>query len=212
MIEELRANGKSSYADFDLFIRERDIQLPEIKHITEDIPFRHGSLNFTRIDNEIYYENAFISYSFDIAEYEIKDMQSVKDVVTDWLYGIYETEIFDDYIPDFHFAGTLYKVDWTEVASQGLITAVFRVYPFKIANEPTLQNFAVSGQSDIIVNNSSSHRITPQLTLTAPVNIKGYSLQAGTFTDSRFLLNKGENPWTVQGSTSITVSYFREIL
>ena len=48
----IRANGKHSYMDFDLFLRSRQIGVPEKKSVRQSVPYMSGFYDFSAINGE----------------------------------------------------------------------------------------------------------------------------------------------------------------
>ena len=216
-VKSIRANGKDAYKDFDLLIDSRNTPLPDAKEILDSVPFQHGSYDFSAMYGEVAYSERTISYSFDIAEASIQAMDQVKRDFTKWLMSIRECDIFDDYVPNYHFRGTAISPDWKEDASQGKITAKFRVYPFMIANEPTIFNFSVNSavlQPFEIVNNSS-HSIVPRFVSTAPFSIKignmTFSMPTGESSNNNVKFPPGKYNISLSGTAEVNISFFEEV-
>lgn len=218
-MKEIRANGKGSYTDFGLFIKSRTISLPKKKVIREDIPFFNGSYDFSKINGEIYWEERTIQYIFDIAEFTTEQMEKIKDKVVDWLLNIYDTDIEDDYTSDYYYYGSYDDNSWSEDFGQGELKITFTVYPYKFAKAKTSQNILVTmTEESVVINNDSSHRVIPTITTDQAIILiidkNTYALNNGTYTDSKYLLEKGANTWKIKSNSdtaNVNISFRKEV-
>lgn len=217
--KEIRANGKGSFTDFKLAIKSRNISLPEKKKIKNSVPFQNGTYDFSDMNGEIYWEERILEYVFDIAEFSTEEMEQIKDKVVDWLLNIHDTDIEDDYTADYYYHGSYDTNSWNEDFGQGELTVRFSVYPYKYAKERTIITQEISEtETAIIINNESSHRIMPIVTINGDVSItigkNTYALTSGTYTDSNLILEKGENTWNVIATSetaNLDISYRKEV-
>lgn len=217
--KEIRANGKGSFKDFKLAIKSRNISLPEKKKIKNSVPFQNGTYDFSDMNGEIYWEERILEYVFDIAEFSTEEMEQIKDKVVDWLLNIHDTDIEDDYTADYYYHGSYDTNSWNEDFGQGELTVRFSVYPYKYAKERTIITQEISEtETSIIINNESSHRIMPIVTINGDVSItigkNTYALTSGTYTDSNLILEKGENTWNVIATSetaNLDISYRKEV-
>lgn len=218
MIKSIRAKGKSSYENFDLYISSRLIPFPTAKEIIESVPFKNGSYDFSRIDGEIAYEDNDISYIFDIAELTIEEMEVSKKKILHWLASIYDEDIYDDYIPGYHFHGTFTNPEWTEEASQGALTAHFRVYPYMIANVATkYETILLENQSQTIeITNNSDHSVPTIITCDNSLIITKdglqYSVPAGITKTSDLRLPPGTYNIQLKGLGNVKIEFYEEVL
>lgn len=218
MIKSIRALGKASYDDFGLYINNRNIPIPAIKEIYETVPFLNGSYNFTYINGESAYEDRIISYSFDISEFSIEEMEIEKKRILKWISKIIDTDIYDDYIPNYHFRGSAISPDWSEDISQGVMTIKFRVYPFMIANESKKYNYIFSENEDKIIDiiNNSDHSIVPifkcENSALITIGDSNYSLPSGTISDDDLLFQSGNIQLQVQTTGEFAIEFFEEAL
>lgn len=218
-MKELIANGKKSYTDFGAYISGRKISLPKKKSITESPPFSNLTYDFSAINGELYWENRELEYSFDIAEFTTDEMETEKTKLTDWLLNIHDADIYDPYIGDYHYHGSFDSISWDEDFGAGTLTAVFSVYPYKIANKAKVVALETAeGEEykdfELVVKNNSSHRIMPVISSTGEYNIVfgglSYSVHAGTYEET-FYLAPGNNTLKVSGSGVLSISFVEEL-
>lgn len=212
MTQGISANGLHSFRDFDLYIAERTVTPAEKREIKKQIPFMHGSYDFSTIAGEAIYNEAELRYVFDIAENTTEDMEQIKDKVIDWLYNILNTDIKDDYSVGYYYNGSIEKVEWEEDFGQGHITAIFKVYPFKYKEYLTTQRFHPGNG---ILNNISSHAVRPILNaskeMTVQINGSSYGLQAGKKEPTNIWLNRGANEIQIMSEDGyLDISYREE--
>jgi len=217
MIKQLIANGKSSFNDFGIYIKERNPSLPSKRSNTKTVPGMHGSYDFSSLYGEVIYESRIIEYKFDITGWNVEDLDNERRKVLDWLMNINEAKIIDEYSPNYYWYGSYSEGSWSEDAEQGLLSVKFLVYPFQISINPMEVNFNVSSteKETILINNNSSHRVKPTIITTGDILIemdsKSVSLSAGEWEVDDFYLNKGENTLSVSGSADVCIKYNEEV-
>ena len=217
MIKQLEVSGRKSFDDFGLLISSRKISQPKKKIIKQEIPFSNIVYDFSKINGEIYWDERELTYTFDIAENSTEEMERIKSEVYDWLMNIHDEDIFDPYISNFHFHGSFDGESWDEDFGQGVIEVSFIVYPYMIANEETNEvlDFHTVDEVSITVENKSSHRIIPEITVVLTekeIEFNGvkYSLDVGVHTLSDFYLEPGINEMKVSGGGSMILRYREE--
>lgn len=218
-MKEIRINGKGSFSDFGLEIKGRNISIPEKRSIRKTIPFRNGSLDYSNINGEIYWEDRTLQYVFDIAEWTTEEMEQIKDKVLDWLLNVHETKIEDDYTQGYFYVGSYDSNSWKEDFGQGELSITFVVYPYKFDNTRTELNIvATLEQQEITIINESSHRVIPIIVtdkeITIEINNNSYDLEVGENETSIYVLEKGINNWTITAKTeeaNVNISYRKEV-
>lgn len=217
MIKQLVANGKSSFNDFGIYIKERNPSLPKRRTNKQTVPGMHGSYDFSNLYGEIIYEDRTIEYKFDITGWDVQDLDNERRKVFDWIMNIQETEIIDEYSPNYHWLGSYSDGSWKEDAEQGLLTVKFSVYPFAISNKALEVNFeATTDKKTIIIENNSSHRVIPKIITDGAINVEtetgNFSLTEGEWEVDNFYLKKGSNTLLVSGSANVCIKYYEEVL
>lgn len=207
--------GKHSYNDFGLEIGERNISFPQINRITESVPYQNGEYDFSSLNGEITYGNRDIKYSFDIAELTTEEMEIQKDKISMWLNNIIDEDILDDYIQDYHFKGSLKKIDWKEDFGSATLEITFSVHPYKYSNDVTEIEYIIEEQTTIQLNTDSAHSIIPIITCEGDIIIEKenntYALTTGTYNDLDFSLDK-ENLLVISGPGKIKFSFVKEVM
>lgn len=216
MMEQIYINNLASLDDFDLYIREREITIPTKKSIIETVPYSNITYDFSKLDDEIFWENRELKYSFDIAELSTSKMEHEKSRILDWLLNVQETKIYDSSIKDFHFFGSYSSSSWSEDFGSGTFGVVFSVYPYKISNKPKIQKFTIDGADEVAkVYSSSSHPVKANLIIDGTISIiyKNMQLNLGTGTYQNYLsLAKGSNTFLLGGNGTITFEFVEEVL
>lgn len=211
-MEGIKANGIHSYYDLGFCIAERNIGIAKKKSIKKEIPYMNGAYDFSRISGEDIYEENIIRYVFDIAELSAEKMERKKDLLLQWLSDIYDTDIEDDFIPEYKFHGSTETMDWEEDFGEGHLTVNFKVYPFKIAKALTKVELTGAGK----VVNTSAHPVFPILILdkkaTVTVNGKSYGIEAGRHEITQFALQRGVNTFSINPAGTLIVAYREERL
>lgn len=217
MIKQLIANGKSSYDDFGIYIKKRTPSLPNKRKNRQSVPGMHGSYDFSSMYGEVIYEDRLIEYVFDITGWDIEDLDNERRKVLDWIMNINDTEIYDDYSPNYHWYGSFDNGSWKEDAEQGLLTVKFIVYPFSISNRVIEANFNIDSLTKIpiIIDNHSSHKVLPKVktnnNIVIEKNNNKIELTPGEWEISNFFLDKGENIILITGNAEVCISYYEEV-
>lgn len=218
LYKSIRSNGKASYEDFGLYIASRNIAIPTIKEITDTVPFKNGSYNFSKLDGECARNDREISYVFDIAELTIEEMELIKRKFVNWIATIDDTDIYDDYIEGYHFHGDAISPEWSEDASQGSLTVKFRVYPYLISNESKKYsvNLIEGEEHSFVIENNSAHSVTPIIkndnNLLIEIRNTTYSFPPGITNDEEIQIKPGSNEIKVLGIGNFQLEIFEEVI
>lgn len=218
MIKQLIANGRSSYNDFGIYIKERNPSLPSRRKNKKTVPGMHGSYDFSNLYGEIIYEDRTIEYKFDITGWNVEDLDSERRKVFDWIMNINNTKIIDEYSPNYYWLGSYSDGSWKEEAEQGLLTVKFSVYPFAISLNPIELNISITSniKETITIENNSSHRVIPKIITSGNILVeyegKSFSLSKGEWEVDNFYLEKGENVLSISGNANVCISYHEEVL
>ncbi|MBQ9657145.1 MAG: phage tail family protein [Clostridia bacterium] len=214
--KQLMANGKRCYDDFGIYIKERNPSIPTKRKNYQTIPGMHGSYDFSDLYGEVIYENRTIEYKFDITGWDVEDLDTERRKVMDWIVNINQTEIYDEYSPNYHWLGSYDSGSWKEDVEQGLLTVKFIVYPFAISNKKVEVNIeSTSEQKELLITNNSSHRVMPIVVTDDSIQItKGestISLSAGEWEIDGFYLDRGDNTIFVRGNANVCIKYDEEV-
>jgi phage-related protein len=131
-----RINGKHSYNDYGLYISKRTIGLPTKTSIRKTVPFMNGFYDFSRINGGDTWGERTISYTFDIVCDTVEATDAECTRILNWLGNIFEADIYDDTMPDYHFHGSFESASpaESEDGEKVELTVNFICQPFKINN------------------------------------------------------------------------------
>lgn len=215
MIKGLTINNVHTYKDLGLMISKRNISIPQVNKIKESVPYQNGEYDFSNLNGEMTYQNRMISYTFDILESSTEKMEETKRKILNWAMSVVEKEIYDDYLSGYHFVGSYESSSWNEDFEQAELTLEFSVYPYLYANEITIKKFEIHGETEVILDTESSHRIIPAINCNGDILItRGNTTIAigeGTFEDVDFYLEP-KNVFLFSGNGVISFSYINEVL
>ena len=212
----ISVKNKHSYNDFFLSIAERKISPPSLKRITETVPYMNGEYDFSCLDGEIALENRELYYSFEIAEISTEQMEETKQNFLSWLYSVVDSDIFDDYLPNYYFHGSLKNVEWTEDFGKGILNVTFSVYPYKFEKKETTINLSVNQKIETTINVNSTHPIIPSIFTSNEINLEvndnTFSLSNGKYSYEELKLSPGENKIIIEGTSEVVFTYRNEMI
>ena len=235
MIGQIKFNNLKSFDDFALKTKSVEVSYPTPKLLKESIPFQNGEYDFTELYGGTFYNNRNVKVAFEYDGFKAATrtrLNSFYTKVINWLYNSGENELIIDYEVGV-FKGRVVDISSIEVLSgSGEITVEFDCYPFRTYQQTEgnilwddfnfeldyLQQtkFDVSGTKSINIINSGARRITPTVICSSEFNaIKGdttYKFNAGSTKDWRFILDKGVNNLTLNGTGNIEFVFRKEVL
>ncbi len=204
-----------TFKDLGFMLAKRNISIPKPNRITEKVPYQNGEYDFSNLNGEITYQNRTLSYTFDIAEIDTKEMELQKRIILNWAANVINEEIYDDYIEGYHFVGSYNSSSWNEDFGQGEITIEFSVYPYLYADTETVKSFIIEEETSIVLNTESSHRIIPTINTTGNFLISTdngtIAIGEGSFKDVNFFLDQN-NIFQITGNGTISFTYVDEVL
>ena len=221
IIDQLIIGNKSSYDDFEANVKERSIGSPKKKTIKDTVPFSNVTHDFSKIDGELYWEERTLEYIFEIDADTPEELEEKKIDFKTWVMNVFEEELHDPFIEDFHFIATFEDIDFDDSEiEKTTITVTFSAYPFMLSNAKIAYEFAIptSSENVVVIANNSSHRITPTLIASVPVSVvinnTIYSINAGETKIESLKFEIGTNeiiikPVSVSGT--LKVEYFKEV-
>jgi len=227
MIDQLIIGDKASYDDFEANVRERRITDGKKKEIKDTVPFSNVTHDFSAINGEVYWEEKELEYVFEITADTPEALEHKKIAFKSWIMNVMNQQLHDPFIKGYHFVAT-YKdndVDDSEV-EKSTITVKFSAYPYMVADKPKVYENVLdktdstqtkTDEVTVVVENKSSHRITPTFTsdvdFTLTMNGASYALQAGEFEDSSIKFAVGTNTITLQANEvgTVKISFYEEV-
>lgn len=210
----IRINGKHSYGDFGLYLKSRNIGLPEQKSIRETVPFMNGYYDFSALNGAPAWNERVIEYAFDVVYDTPADLDFFVSYVLGWLGLVHDADIFDDTVYGYHWHGSYKeaKVAWDESGLHAEIAVSFVVHPFKIANEAKAHSLTAGTHT--IINSGMAVSPYAQSDADAAIQIGNYvsSIPANEEIQLEIDLERGENTVLITGEGTVTLSYFEEVL
>jgi len=221
MFDQLQISNKYSYDDFEANVKERVIGSPKKKSIKDTVPFSNTTYDFSKIDGELYWEERELKYILEIDAMTPEELEEKKIAFKTWVMNVFEEELHDPFIEDYHFIATFDGINFDDSEiEKTTITVTFSAYPFMIANTKRAFEFTIptADETEVRIENGSSHRITPTLIATVPVSFSydgtTFSIGSGETSNNSFKLESGTNVLTIQPvstSGTLRVEFFEEV-
>ncbi len=223
MFDQLIIGDKCSCDDFGASVCLRNIKDPKKKKITKTVPFSNATYDFTKINGEIYWEQRELEYVFEMIASSPEELEEMKIAFSNFVMNVMDAEIYDPFIPDYHFIGTYESKSYDDDESllKTTATVVFLAYPYKVANSPKKYNKTIPGGGNVTINvdNNSSHRITPTIKVNGKARIVygngSYAYSDTEITSGVFALEIGANSFYVENygvsECTIEISFREEV-
>ena len=210
----IRIKNLHSFHDFNLFIKSRNIGLPEKKSIRETVPFMVGYFDFSALNGAPAWNERKIEYSFDVIGDTPQALENELTKVMDWLCNVHDEDIFDDTLTNMHWHGSYESCDisYDDDGEYAEIKVLFVVHPFKIANAPTL--YTMTAGTYTIKNSGMAVSPIVSSTASAAIQIGTYvsSIPANNEITLEIDLERGDNTVIVTGSGTVTFRFYEEVL
>lgn len=210
----IRINGKHSYGDFGLELKDRKIGLPKKKNIRQTVPFMNGYYEFSALNGAPAWDERIIEFYFDVINESPVELDNFVSHVLDWLGTVQDEDIYDDTVYGYHWHGSYddAKVNLDESGLQAEIVVYFAVHPFKIANEAKAHSLTAGTHT--IINSGMAVSPYAQSDADAAIQIGNYvsSIPANEEIQLEIDLERGENIVLITGEGTVTLSYFEEVL
>ena len=221
MIDQLRIGNKYSYDDYEANVKERTIGSPKKKIIKETVPFSNITYDFSKVDGELHWQERTLKYIFEIDAFTPEELEEKKIDFKTWVMNVFEEELHDPFIQDYHFIATFENIDFDDSEiEKTTITVTFSAYPFMFSNtkKGITYDIPTASEEEVRIVNKSSHKITPALIASVPVSFVyenvTYSINAGETTNDSFKLETGTSTLTIQpvatGGT-LRIEYVEEV-
>jgi len=205
MIDQLRIGNKYSYDDYEANVKERSIGSPKKKIIKEPFPFSNITYDFSKVDGELHWQERTLQYIFEMDAVSPEELEEKKIDFKIWVMNVFEEELQDPFIEDYHFIATFESIDFDDSEiEKTTITVTFTAYPFMLSNtkKGITYNIPTASAEEVRIVNKSSHKITPVLIASVPVSFvyenTTYSINAGETTNDSFKLETGASTLTIQ--------------
>lgn len=232
MIDQLIIGDKASFDDFRASMATRTIGMPTKKSIKETVPFSNVTYDFSAIGGELYWEERELEYVFEIIAATPERLEELKTAFASWVMNVHEEEIHDPFIPDYHFVGTFEDIEFGDEESldKTTVSVTFTAYPYKVANLPkVVEQKAGDSIETFYVENNSSHRIFPKITIESnnaadagrecylTVNGVEYPCAVGSTINGEIVFPQGTleigagNKGTLAGMCTFTIVFYEEV-
>lgn len=224
MIDQLRISDKYSYDDFGASVSQRETEYPEKKSIRETVPFSNITYDFSAINGEVYWQERTLKYVFELTANSPEELEDAKTEFANWIMNVFEENIHDPFIPDYHFVGTFEKIatEDDEGLDKTTLTVTFKAYPFKIANNPKHYDAKITahGSASVAVRNDSAHRVMPTIESDQPIIFvignSRYAIPAGKTEDATLTFERGLTSFIIENGNdsecSVAISFCEEVL
>lgn len=210
----IRANGEHSYEDYDLYLKSREIGLPEKKSIRQTVPYMNGYYDFSALNGAPAWNERKIAFTFDLIQDTPEALDAYVASVQNWLCNVHDVDISDDTMRDYHWHGSYESCDvsWDETGLQAEVKVTFVVHPFKIADYPT--EYRLQAGTHTIYNRGMAVAPYTVSESTAAIQIGSYvsSISANEKTRLEIDLVRGENTVVVTGDKTVTLGFYEEVL
>lgn len=204
MFDQIVIGRKGSHDVFGASVMTRRIKDPAKKKITKTVPFSNATYDFTKINGQIYWNQRELQYVFEMIASTPEELEDMKIAFSDFVMNVIDDEIYDPFIPDYHFVGTYESKDYDddESGEKTTVTVTFLAYPYKIANRPRIYTVNTDTNETVVVRNNSSHKIIPTITVTGEVRIVygdiSYAASTGVVEEDVFELEVGVNSFYIE--------------
>lgn len=204
-------NNKHSFDDFDLYISEKTIGLPDKEIITDNVPFMHGFYDFSNMMGTAIFKQRTLEYVFDVLATSSKSLEELKTDIAMWLMNVHNANIYDDELDNFHFVGSFNSCEWSEDDEYGELKVTFLCQPFKIANEET--EITLNSGSNVIEYDGLPVNLSVISTDSTNITIGSATVSVGT-TKSVLSTPLTSEGLTVgyEGEETVKLSYVKEMI
>lgn len=157
--EGFTIDGKHSFADYGLNVKQRQLTFPTKKSIRKTVPFMSGYYDFTRINGNDTWGERLLSYTFDIIGDTPEEVEAECTRILNWLGNVHDKDIYEDCIPNYHWHGSFESANpaESEDGEQVELTVTFVLHPFKIANAETV----IEGYQQAVLQEVTGQPIRP---------------------------------------------------
>lgn len=126
----VKIGEKHTYKDWNLILTTTDIDFPDPKTETVDIPGANGELDFSEVlTGEILYKNRTIKIELEMID-KFENWRNKISEISNYLHGKKMKMIFDD-DPSYYYYGRLTVNDFKSNKSTGTISIEADVEPYK---------------------------------------------------------------------------------
>lgn len=197
----IRVEGYHSLEDYGWKLSNREDNPPQLRRTVVTVPYSNGSLDYTGVYGEPFYEEREIAYTFAKEFAGVEEMQEGVREFCEWLLGIANADIHDDMFTGFHYHGSCTKAEPDHAKSGALahVKATFELYPFMQADDESTDALVVG--TNYVINEGRPVRLTAKSSgswSTIEINDETETVTTKKVTSLR--LERGLNVIEVDGS------------
>lgn len=205
-----RADGtaKNSYTDWGLLLRPKKIAPPDPKIIRMEIEGRDGDVDLTEWAGEVRFNDRSFPLSFYMTDM-VAEIEAKASAIKSWLHGQRVRITLSDDAGYYYDARCSVGEAYCD-GGVGLLTINVIASPYKLKQDKTTVSKAIAESESVALEND---RMTarPKITADAAFNVvfrgKSYSISAGTYEYTDFVLNEGLNTVGIEGSGNISFEW-----
>lgn len=214
------------------WLTERTAPTPEEQEITESVPYRQGSYDFSMIGNERFFNNREITYKLLYIGEEYRNRKGFEQELKRQLMPCNWGKLTDTHEPTYYWWAKCKSVEVDDNSDKEALEAsiVFTTYPYAYTNhnegadywddvffphwiwQPV--KFNVNGSQDVNVKNIGSRPVLSSFVVTGDVKAKGsfgeVSLNDSNYKQTQVVLDIGDNQINLSGSGTIEFVFKRE--
>lgn len=156
----ISSGGYHSLDDFGWRLIDREETPPKLRQTKVTVPYANGSLDYTGVYGEAFYDDKAISYKFAKDFTGLDQMNEGIREFTEWLTGLYNTDISDSMFDEFHNHGSCTSVTAKDTKSgvYAEVEATFDLYPFMVADDESMATLVVG--TNYVINEGRPVRLT----------------------------------------------------
>lgn len=226
-----------AFAEFDSvksgwWLTERTAPTPEEQEITESVPYRQGSYDFSMIDNERFFNNREITYKLLYVGEEYHNRKGFEQELKRQLMPHNWGKLVDTHEPVYYWWAKCKSVEVDDSSDNETLEAsiVFTAYPYAYTNHNEGADywddvffphwlwqqvkFSVNGSQDVNVKNIGSRPVLSSFVVTGNIKAKGsfgeVSLNDSNYKQTQVVLDIGDNKINLSGNGTIEFVFKRE--
>lgn len=197
--------GRHLCEDFGLCVSAQPgLSAPVQKTARVDIPFSHGTLDFSALNGEVYYQDRELSFSFDVLADGPEDLEAQLAAVASWLSPVCGDELVDDDRPDVYFRASApsLSVSRDETGLAASVEASFSVYPFALARTDSEARIT-KGSNPVVNRGDMRARLTVEPEGTVTITVGNLKQTFNGRAVANLYLAPGENAVEVVGGSAL---------
>lgn len=219
--------------DLGLIVQQRAAPTPEEQTVTDTIPYRQGTTDFSSLDGERFFQNRSITYTC-LVDGNFTDRRNAEAYLKSKLMPPSKKLLNDNYDPqNSYWIATCTSISVEDQLWGHYFTATiaFSCYPFLYWSIPEGNDewdtfnfdydvsqdtsFTVSGTDVVPLINPGKTTLQPKMTVTGTVSVTTkdttLTLNAGTYENTQIYLYSGINSITLSGSGTISFEFYKEL-